>query len=212
MTQRRAPPLGAADGADSAGADGAGADGADSADDADSAKLRAEASRLRALRQRGDHQDHLPAALALAARAPSDVEARIEAAFGLDRAGDEAAAVRHYDAAWQLGVPEPLRRRFVVGYGSTLRNVGRADEAVVLLTEELARDPGYAAYTAFLSLALHSAGHAAAALATMLGCVLDLAERATGHPDAAGHPLDGFERALGEYYQELLQTAAPRGP
>ena len=188
MTQRRAPPLGAADGADSAGADGA---------DADSAKLRAEASRLRALRQRGDHQDHLPAALALAARAPSDVEARIEAAFGLDRAGDEAAAVRHYDAAWQLGVPEPLRRRFVVGYGSTLRNVGRADEAVVLLTEELARDPGYAAYTA---------------LATMLGCVLDLAERATGHPDAAGHPLDGFERALGEYYQELLQTAAPRGP
>ena len=69
------------------------------------------------------------------------VRARIAAAFAADRIGDERAAIVHYDAAWALGVPEDVRRRFLVGYGSTLRNVGRADDAVALLSE--AADSSY---------------------------------------------------------------------
>ena len=95
------------------------------------------------------------------------------------------------------------RRRFVVGYGSTLRNVGRSDEAIVLLTEEVSRDPGYPALSAFLALALHSAGHRGAALATMLGCLLDVADR-----DSGDNPLDGYQRALGDYYRELIDESA----
>lgn len=144
----------------------------------------------------------LAAALAAAAARPSDVRARIDAAYALDRGGDERGAIRHYDAAWQLGVPDELRRRFVVGYGSTLRNVGRVDEAVVLLTEEVARDPEYPPLAAFLALALHSSGHGPAALATMLGCLLDVSERA-----GQGNPLDGYQRALGEYYRELIDES-----
>lgn len=158
---------------------------------------------LASLKAAGDDEAHLAAALALAARWPSEPVARIEAAYALDRCGDEIAAVRHYDAAWQLGVPADRRRRFVVGYGSTLRNVGRSEEAIVLLTDEVSRDPDYPALSAFLALALHSSGHGSAALATMLGCVLDVAARAT-----SGNPLDGYQRALGDYYRELIDESA----
>jgi predicted Zn-dependent protease len=167
--------------------------------------------RVTALRLAGS-AEHLTAALALVAQHPSEVRACIEAAYALDRTGDEHAAVQHYDAAWHLGVPTDARRRFVVGYGSTLRNVGRSEQAIALLTEELARDPGYPAFAAFLALALHSAGHASAALATMLGCLLEIAERSPPTLPPA-NPLDGYQRALGEYYRELVdQSFADQDP
>lgn len=161
---------------------------------------------VRQLRRDGRHEEYLAAAVSLASRAPSDPEARLEAAFALDRAGDEHGAIRHYDAAWQLGIPAELRRRAIVGYGSTLRNVGRVEESIALYSAELERDPGYPPYLAFLALALHSSGHASAALATMLGCALEVADKAAG----AGNPFEGYQRALGEYYAELLTAAAPR--
>jgi len=123
------------------------------------------------------------------------VEEHIAAAYAHDRAGREHDAIRHYDAAHQLGVPAAERRRFTVGYGSTLRNVGRFDDAIAILGQAVADDPEYPAFAAFLALALHSAGHPREALATMLGCALDVAR-----PGA----LDGYERALTEYHRELL--------
>ncbi|HEU5060057.1 MAG TPA: tetratricopeptide repeat protein [Kofleriaceae bacterium] len=140
----------------------------------------------------------LERALARAAESPSDVDARIAAAYACDRAGREDEAVRHYDAAWALGVPAAARRRFVVGYGSTLRNVGRLEEAVAILGDAVAAEPDYAPYKVFLGLALHSSGQHAAATATLLAAVLDL---------HGGARLDGFERAIGEYQEELLARA-----
>jgi predicted Zn-dependent protease len=125
----------------------------------------------------------------------TSVDELIAAAYAHDRDGDEHAAVRYYDAAYRMGVPEVERRRFLVGYGSTLRNVGRADEAVAILAQAAADDPSYPAFTAFLALALADAGHPKAALAAMLGCALDVAR-----PGA----FDRYERALGEYYHQLL--------
>jgi predicted Zn-dependent protease len=130
------------------------------------------------------------------------VDELIAAAYAHDRAGDERAAIRYYDAAYRLGVPDDERRRFLVGYGSTLRNVGRADEAVAVLAQAAADDPEYPPFTAFLALALADAGHPQAALAAMLGCALDAAR-----PDA----FDGYERALGEYHRELLEMSQRRG-
>jgi hypothetical protein len=114
-------------------------------------------------------------------------------AYALDREGREREAIVHYERAWAIGVPEAERRRFLVGFGSTLRNVGRADEAVAVLTDAVAKDPDYPPFRAFLALALLSAGHAKAALATMLGVALDVGS------------FDGFERALHEYHHELLR-------
>ncbi len=126
------------------------------------------------------------------------VEDEIAAAYAHDTEGREREAIKHYDRAYQLGVPAVLRRRFLVGYGSTLRNVGRSEEAIVLLAEAAAADPGYPAYSAFLALALMSGGHPRAALAAMLGCALDAVPPTMW---------DGYDRALTGYQQELLGPA-----
>jgi predicted Zn-dependent protease len=151
---------------------------------------------VRALRDTGRHEDHLAAARRLVASHPSDVLAQIEAAYGHDRNGLERQAIRFYDEAYRLGVPVGMRRRFLVGYGSTLRNVGRLDDAVAILGDAVASDPEYPAFAAFLALALASIGQPRAALATLLGCALDVAR-----PGA----FDGYERALAEYHRDLLQ-------
>ena len=153
---------------------------------------------LRALRLAKRHDEHVRAARAYVIEHPDDVHAQIEAAYGNDRAGDERTAITHYEAAYRLGVPEDLRRRFLVGFGSTLRNVGRAEDAVNVLAQAVEGDPRYPAFAAFLALALADAGHPKAALATLLGCALDAAR-----DDA----FDGYERALAEYHRELLERA-----
>lgn len=126
----------------------------------------------------------------------STFEEECARAYALDREGREREAIVHYELAWACGVPEASRRRFTVGFGSTLRNVGRADEAVALYGDAIAADPDYAPFRAFLALALLDAGHARAAVATMLGVALDV---------AAPGGFDGFERALTEYYEALLR-------
>jgi len=144
----------------------------------------------------------LDEAVARAAADPSDVTAQIAAAYACDRVGREAEAVRYYDAAWALGLPEGGRRRFLVGYGSTLRNVGRLEESVAILGEAVAADPDYAPFKVFLGLALHSSGHHAAAMAALLGAVLEV---------HGGARLDGFERAIGEYQEEMLDRSLRSG-
>ena len=150
---------------------------------------------VRALRAGGQHAEHLVAARALALAEATSIDAQIEAAYAHDRADLERDAIRYYDAAHALGVPSSERRAFLVGYGSTLRNVGRADDAVAILGQAIADDPDYPPFHAFLSLALFSAGHPRAALAAMLGVALDAAR-----PDA----FDRYARALTDYQRELL--------
>lgn len=140
----------------------------------------------------------LDRALERAAAAPFDAAARMAAACALDREGREAEAIAHYDAAWALGVPPAARRQFLVGYGSTLRNVGRLEESVAILGDAVAADPDYAPFKVFLGLALHSSGQHDAAAAALLEAVLDL---------HAGARLDGYERAIAEYQKEMLDRA-----
>lgn len=145
--------------------------------------------------------DELRQRAADAVRRASEVascENHIAAAYALDRMGDERAAALHYDAAWALGVPTEQERGFLVGYGSTLRNVGRVDEAIALLGEALRKYPDYPPLTAFLALALLSGGQWHASLATMIDAAL-----AAARPGA----FDGYERALSEYQRELLDHA-----
>jgi hypothetical protein len=98
-------------------------------------------------------------------------------------------------------VPADRRRRFLVGYGSTLRNVGRVEESVAVLGDAAVADPDYAPFKVFLGLALHSSGEHAAAVATLLGALLDL---------HAGGVLDGYERAIDEYHRSLLEHSVQR--
>ena len=130
---------------------------------------------------------------------PADVGAQIAAAYACDRYGTETDAIRYYDAAWALGVPDDQRRRFMVGYGSTLRNVGRVTGAVDVLRQSITESPEYAPHHAFLALALHDLGEHDAALGSALTALLE----------AGAVSLDGYDRAL-SYYRDVLTSAIRR--
>lgn len=155
-----------------------------------------EIARVRALREACQHEEHLRIAVELVGRFPNDVGAQIEAAYGLDRGGFSSRAVQHYEEALHLGVPDSERRHFTVGYGSTLHNVGRSNEAVAVFAQAVVNDPEYSAFAAFLALSLASAGELRASLATMLRCALDVARPGS---------FDGYERALLNYQRELWE-------
>ena len=109
---------------------------------------------------------------ALAAeRPPHDPRAAFEKAGARDYAGNETDAEPLYRHALALGLAEPYRAQAVIQLASTLRNLGRADESVTLLQEELAQHPDHelaGAARAFLALALVSRGDAAAGAAVAL--------------------------------------------
>jgi len=129
--------------------------------------------------------------------AAPDVDALIAAAYARDREGDEAGAVAFYDAAWQAGVAttgSPAGHDlagFMLGYGSTLKNVGRVDESRAILAEARRRFPEDRALRLFAALSDDAAGRHGEALAEAIEVALSLAAHA---PDVAR-----YARALGEY-------------
>jgi tetratricopeptide (TPR) repeat protein len=138
---------------------------------------------------------------ARADRNPGDVAAQIAAAYACDREGLEGDAVGYYDAAHALGVTEQ-RERFLVGYGSTLRNVGRLDDSLAILDAAIAELPRYCALRLFRALTLHSLGRSAEAVASVIEIAIEIAM------DAAPESLDGYDRALREYVAELIDPPA----
>lgn len=149
------------------------------------------------LRDAGAHVEAHRQLVALAAAHPDDAAAQAEAAFASDRLGREAEALRFYQRAFELGGPPDDRPGFLLGFGSTLRNVGRVDDAVAVLGEAVLAYPEHAALRAFLALALGSAGHHGLALATML-------EAGLAASPTAFAP---YRRALGEYLRALQEAA-----
>jgi hypothetical protein len=123
----------------------------------------------------------------------------IAAAYACDAEGRETDAVVHYDAAWRLGVPAEGRAQFLLGYGSTLRNVGRLDDSLAILRAATAEFPDDQAMRVFLALTLHSTGAHSEALATMFDVALALADPT----------ITKFRRSIGEYREELSPRRKP---
>ena len=141
----------------------------------------------------------LARARATAAAHPDDVRALTAAAYACDREGRERDAVGYYQRAFERGGPDDDRAGFLLGFGSTLRNVGRLDDAVAVLAAAVIEFPDHAALRAFLALALHGAGHPTLALATMLDAGLATAPTAFAP----------YRRALGDYARALQLEATP---
>jgi tetratricopeptide (TPR) repeat protein len=97
----------------------------------------------------------------LAAQAPHPALGAFELGGSLDSGGHEAEANVHYTAATAGGLADvdPERAaRLVVQHASTLRNLGRVDEAIAMLRDAPEHPATGAAPRVFLALALHSAG------------------------------------------------------
>jgi tetratricopeptide (TPR) repeat protein len=111
---------------------------------------------------------------ALAAELPAGhPAAAYEIASAHDALDGEEEAAAHYRKALAGGLDGPRRRRAVIQYASTLRNLGRAEESIGLLTteREAARDELDDAVAAFLALALADAGRAREATGVALAAL-----------------------------------------
>jgi hypothetical protein len=126
---------------------------------------------------------------ALAAERPDDPVTLFELAGAHDYSGDEAGAEPLYRRALEGGLDEPYRGRAIIQLASTLRNLGRLDEAVALLTGFDDEHPLRDAASAFLALSLSSRAEHGAALATAL--------------DALARHLPEYGRSVRYYASEL---------
>ncbi|MGW0121415.1 tetratricopeptide repeat protein [Streptomyces sp. NPDC003327] len=164
--------------------------------------------RVAALWERLD--EHEPAAFrariaALAAELPEDdAVALFEQGAAHDSTGEPAEAVRLYQRALDRGLTGLRRRRAVIQLASSLRNLGRPDRSVDLLTAERAvpadrLDADEAALApavdAFLALALADTGRDREAASLALGALAPLLPR--------------YNRSLAHYARALL--TAPDG-
>jgi tetratricopeptide (TPR) repeat protein len=130
----------------------------------------------------------------LAQQHPGDAQALFAWAGALDFADREAEAAPVYEQAFSAGLAGDDLRRGLIQYGSTLRNLGRFDEAVAALRQADAQFPGHDSVTAFLALALTSAGRCEEAVARLIVLALDR---------IGGEDLDHYEWALRNYAAEL---------
>ncbi|XRQ16088.1 tetratricopeptide repeat protein, partial [Actinomadura welshii] len=116
-----------------------------------------------------------------------------ELASAHDSIGNEAEAAAHYREALAGGLAGKRRREATIQFASTLRNLGRAEESVALLTAErdAVSDELDDALTAFLALALTDLGREREAASLAL--------------DALSRHLPQYNRSLSNYAKALVQ-------
>jgi hypothetical protein len=129
----------------------------------------------------------------IAAELPADSPVALyERASSLDSTGHSDLAVPLYQQALELGLQGGRRRQAVIQLASSLRNIGRAPESVVLLTaeREAGSDELDDAVSAFLALALVDTGRDREAVSLAL--------------TALSRHMTRYRRSLANYAQEIL--------
>ncbi|HEY9410261.1 MAG TPA: tetratricopeptide repeat protein, partial [Jiangellaceae bacterium] len=132
-----------------------------------------------------------------AERPADDPDAVFERGASLDSTGHSDLAIPLYREALDHGLEGERRRRAVIQMASSLRNLGRAEESVVLLTGERKRQSDHLddAVSAFLALALADTGREREAVAIALTAL-------------APH-LPRYQRSLGNYARLLTEDDDP---
>ena len=130
----------------------------------------------------------------LAAACPAgDGRAAFELAGAYDSCGFEAEAGAEYERALGLGLDPARHAQLAVQYGSTLRNLGRLDEAIAVLSAAPVHESTGGAPRLMLALALHSAGRPEEALRVAVEAQIDA--------------LPQYQRSFRAYAAELTEPA-----
>jgi tetratricopeptide (TPR) repeat protein len=132
----------------------------------------------------------------LLAQHPRDRHALFAYASALDFAGREADAVPAYERAFAAGLDGDDLRQGLIQYGSTLRNLGRFDDALTALRQADDQFPGLASVKVFLALALASAGRCPEAVQTLITLAVDRIN---------SDELQQYQRALRSYAANLTK-------
>jgi tetratricopeptide (TPR) repeat protein len=145
-----------------------------------------------ALEKPGTEEQAIAHFVHLAAQYPDHAIVQYELGGAYDYAGQEAEAIPYYERAHALGLPDELKPRLALQWGSTLRNLARHEEAIAILKKACEDFPTHTALRAFYALALVSSGQAEKAVVVALEACLMTPES-----------LDRYQRALGAYVAEL---------
>lgn len=125
----------------------------------------------------------------------SDARVLFERACLEDFLGDESAAVPLYEASLSHGLDVDRENRARIQLASSLRNVGRPDDALRVLEEFAFSDEYLSARDAFAALTLWDLGDSARALRNAL--------------HAAGPALGRYRRAVGAYAATVSDDVRP---
>ena len=110
-----------------------------------------------------------------------------------DSAGREQEAIVEYRAALEAGVPDEDLLGAMLGFGSTLRNVGELEESERVLREAVTRFPDHAGLRVFLALTRWERDDKAGAWRELVEALF--------RADAPG--MARYERAIRGYSAEL---------
>lgn len=162
-------------------------------------ELGAEIERGWAAARRDDPEPTVAYFADLLARHPSRLDALQAHAEALDYAGHEAEAVPAYERVLAAGVAGDDLRRTLLQYGSTLRNLGRHDDAVAALRAADQQFPGDDTVRVFLALVLTGAGRCPEAVAGLVTLALDRID---------SDDLRSYQWALRHYAAELAPPSS----
>jgi tetratricopeptide (TPR) repeat protein len=149
------------------------------------------------LRKQGKLQEARTLLLQLAQAHPQDAQIQYECGGIHDALGLEADAVPFYRKAMALGLPPETLRDAYTCLGSTLRTLGRYEEALHVLQEGKTHFPQAREIDPFLAMTLYNAGQLHDAMRLLLNTLLDT----TG--DAS---IRRYERALRFYAEDIEKT------
>jgi len=133
-------------------------------------------------------------------RFPENRCALYEYGGALDSAGREVEAAVMYERAFAAGLDGDTLRKGLIQYGSTLRNLGRCEEAVAVLSRVRREFPESDSVRMFLALALAlvSAGRGNEAVAELINLALDRLD---------GEDAQRYQRSLRGYAAQLSGPA-----
>ncbi|TQL47318.1 tetratricopeptide repeat protein [Homoserinimonas aerilata] len=123
----------------------------------------------------------------------TDGRAAFELAGMYDSMGFETEAGAEYERSLELGLDEARHAQLAVQYGSTLRNLGRLEEAIAVLRAAPTHESTGSAPRIVLALALHSAGHKDEALQVAIEAQLETLPR--------------YQRSMRNYAAALTEPA-----
>jgi tetratricopeptide (TPR) repeat protein len=159
--------------------------------------LDAQIDRIFAARDRDRMQPTIDAFERLLAEHPDNPRLLYEVGGSYDTAGEEETALGFYTRALDLGLDGDLRRRCLLQYASTFRQVGRFEESLDVLDRAIAEFPDSPSLPVWKAFTLRASGHSNAAFALLVDTIAD-------HLDSP--ELTRYEAALrgnAEYIREL---------
>ncbi len=103
---------------------------------------------------------------------PNSARAKFELGNVYDYLGQEMQAIPLYEEALEMGLKDEWEAYALIQLGSSLKNVGKLNDALEVLTEAETRFPHLLSISMFLGITLHHANRESEGMKTVLKAVM----------------------------------------